>query len=69
MFAAYLRQLGEEGLLPANDDVLWRAWMNVIGVLGIADLAPRVLIPEQAAHQFRDDAARLFRLIAAQHSD
>jgi hypothetical protein len=28
-----------------------------------------VLIPEQAAHRFRDDAAHLFRLIAARHSD
>jgi hypothetical protein len=30
---------------------------------------PRMLIPEQAAHRFRDDAAHLFRLIAARHSD
>jgi hypothetical protein len=28
-----------------------------------------LLIPEQAAHRFRDDAARLFRLIVARHSD
>jgi hypothetical protein len=28
-----------------------------------------LLIPEQAAHRFRDDAAHLFRLIAARHSD
>jgi hypothetical protein len=34
-------------------------------VVGLAWL----LIPEQAAHRFRDDAARLFRLIAARHSD
>jgi hypothetical protein len=31
--------------------------------------APRLQIPEQAAHRFRDDAAHLFRLIAARHSD
>ncbi|EAQ34251.1 hypothetical protein NB311A_09736 [Nitrobacter sp. Nb-311A] len=28
-----------------------------------------LLIPEQAAHLFQDDAAHLFRLIVAQHSD
>jgi hypothetical protein len=28
-----------------------------------------VLIPEQAAHRFRDDAAHPFRLIVARHSD
>jgi len=42
VFAAFLRQLDEEGLIPKEDDVVWEAWMNVIGVLGIADLAPRV---------------------------
>ncbi|OPH81485.1 hypothetical protein [Nitrobacter vulgaris] len=30
---------------------------------------PWLLIPEQAAHLFQDDAAHLFRLIVAQHSD
>jgi len=29
----------------------------------------KVLIPEQAAHRFRDDAAHPFRLIAARRSD
>jgi hypothetical protein len=38
------------------------------GEMKSARLSP-VLIPEQAAHRFRDDAARLFRLIAARHSD
>ena len=28
-----------------------------------------VLIPEQVAHLFQDDAAHLFRLIVARHSD
>lgn len=28
-----------------------------------------LLIPEQAAHLFRDDVARPFRLIVARHSD
>jgi hypothetical protein len=28
-----------------------------------------LLIPEQAARRFRDDAAHPFRLIAARHSD
>jgi hypothetical protein len=28
-----------------------------------------LLIPEQAAHRFRDDAAHPFRLIAARRSD
>jgi len=42
VFAAYLRQLDEEGLVPKEDDVLWEAWMTVIGVLSMADLAPRV---------------------------
>jgi hypothetical protein len=30
---------------------------------------PELLIPEQAAHLFRNDAARPFRLIVARHSD
>jgi uncharacterized protein len=42
VFAAFVRQLDEEGLMPKEDDVLWEAWMTVIGVLGMADLAPRV---------------------------
>jgi transposase len=29
----------------------------------------KLLIPEQAAHRFRDDAAHPFRLIAARRSD
>jgi hypothetical protein len=33
------------------------------------DAYASLLIPEQAAHRFRDDAAHLFRLIAARHSD
>jgi len=39
--------------------------------LSILKRAPRVflLIPEQAAHRFRDDAAHPFRLIVARHSD
>lgn len=41
-FAAFLRRLDERGLRPESDDVLWEAWMDVIGVLGMADLAPRV---------------------------
>jgi hypothetical protein len=32
-------------------------------------LVERMLIPEQVAHLFRDDAARPFRLIVARHSD
>jgi len=28
-----------------------------------------MLIPEQVARRFRDDAAHLFRLIVARHSD
>jgi uncharacterized protein len=41
-FAAYLRRLDEEKLLSENDDVVWDAWMGVIGVLGMTDLAARV---------------------------
>ena len=41
-FAAFLRQLDEEKLLPEDADFLWYVWMGVIGVLGMADLAPRV---------------------------
>jgi uncharacterized protein len=41
-FAEFLRQFDEGGLLPKEDDVLWVAWMSVIGVLGMTDLAPRV---------------------------
>jgi hypothetical protein len=32
-------------------------------------LGHQLLIPEQAAHLFRDDAAHPFRLIVARHSD
>jgi hypothetical protein len=32
-------------------------------------LVAELLIPEQAAHRFRDDAAHPFRLIAARRSD
>jgi hypothetical protein len=32
-------------------------------------LPTTLLIPEQAAHRFRDDAAHPFRLIAARRSD
>ncbi len=41
-FAAFLRRLDEERLLPEDDDVLWYAWMGVIGVLGMTDLASQV---------------------------
>jgi len=41
-FAAFLRQLDEEKVLPEDADFLWYVWMGVIGVLGMADLAPRV---------------------------
>ncbi len=41
-FATYLRQIDGERLLAADDDVLWYAWMCVVGVLGMTDLAPRV---------------------------
>jgi len=41
-FAAFLRRLDDERLLREEDDVLWNAWMAVVGVLGMADLAPRV---------------------------
>jgi len=40
-FAAFLQRLDDERL-PKNDDFLWDAWMGVIGVLGMTDLAPRV---------------------------
>jgi transposase len=33
------------------------------------DELPKMRIPEQVAHRFRDDAAHLFRLIVARHSD
>lgn len=42
IFAAFLCELDEEGLLSKKDDVLWVAWMNVIAVLGMADMTPRV---------------------------
>jgi hypothetical protein len=35
----------------------------------VIDRQPAVLIPGQAAHLFRDDAAHPFRLIVARHSD
>jgi hypothetical protein len=41
-FAAFLRRLDEEKLLPEEDDAVWDAWMCVIGALGMTDLAPRV---------------------------
>jgi len=41
-FATFLRRLEHEKLLSENDDVLWAAWMEVIGVLGMAELAPQV---------------------------
>jgi hypothetical protein len=41
-FADYLRRLDEERLLAEDDDVLWSAWMCVVGVLGMTELAPRV---------------------------
>jgi transcriptional regulator GlxA family with amidase domain len=40
-----------------------------LGMGPIRYLALRLLIPEQVAHLFRDDAARPFRLIVARHSD
>jgi hypothetical protein len=39
---------------------------KTIEFLGADD---ELLIPEQAAHLFRDDAAHPFRLIVARHSD
>jgi hypothetical protein len=41
-FAAFLRRIDEERLVPEDDDVVWEAWMNVIGVLGMTELAPLV---------------------------
>jgi hypothetical protein len=41
-FAAFLRRLDKESLIPKDDDFLWDCWMGVIGVLGMSDLAPRV---------------------------
>jgi len=41
-FANFLRQLDEQHLLAQDDDVLWYAWMCVIGVLGMTELAERV---------------------------
>jgi hypothetical protein len=35
----------------------------------LSELARYLRIPEQVAHRFRDDAAHLFRLIVARHSD
>jgi hypothetical protein len=41
-FANFLRQLDEQHLLTQDDGVLWYAWMCVIGVLGMNELAERV---------------------------
>jgi hypothetical protein len=41
-FTAFLRQLDEARLLADDDDILWNAWMCVIGVLGMTDLAEQV---------------------------
>jgi hypothetical protein len=41
-FAAFLRRIDEERLVPESDDAVWDAWMNVVGVLDMTDLAPRV---------------------------
>jgi hypothetical protein len=41
-FVAFLERLDEEQLMPEEDDILWYAWMCVVAVLGMTELAPRV---------------------------
>ena len=40
-FAAFLERLDDGGLAPEDDEILWYAWMCVIAVLGMTELAPR----------------------------
>jgi hypothetical protein len=41
-FEQFLLRLDVERAWPPDDDVMWHAWMSVIGVLGMEAFAPRV---------------------------
>ncbi len=73
-FAAFLRRLDEERLMPENDDAVWAAWMNVVGVLGMTDLAPlvRAAFADERIPPFfssEKDFARLLHEAAARPDD
>ena len=54
---------------PAYQDIVFGLCDLGMGCPELGSVSLAVLIPEQVAHLFRNDAARLFRLIAARHSD
>jgi hypothetical protein len=41
-FEAFLLRFDEARLAPADDDVMWHAWMTAVAALGVATLEPRV---------------------------
>jgi hypothetical protein len=41
-FAAFLLRFDEARLAPADDDVMWHAWMTAVALLGLTALEPRV---------------------------
>jgi hypothetical protein len=73
-FAAFLRRIDEERLVPEHDDAVWNAWMNVVGLLGMTELVPQVraaFADERIPPYFssEEDFDRLLREAAARPDD